>query len=379
MIDQQFINQVEVLDYLQHCKSIVPGFRKAYAFFYHPIYKEIQSVVISQESKSIKRLSSSSKELSDSIYKLRTSKLELQWVDESDIPFEQLSKSTNIQKKVFDELKHYILLLKTPNQWDGNQDLIYIFFKPDASNFGLKKLDSKLSTEQKNIIASLMQRSFAAFHTQRNQFQNENNQLREDYKLMGEQLKEMQIQKKVQKQNHHKKLAQYITYLMETEVNKLNLHLQLTQEAQLYIQNYDGPIEHIVKAVNKTVLMAYRVLGSIEGGILRIEEYFLKPHFAAEQHIASHSSIESIADSRYARTIQIMNRMENAARKVQAEGRTLSGSNVGQAMDSPISAPAISDAIKKHRKKIQSLCSEYPDEWILIRKSFKPVINALSA
>ena len=379
MIDQQLINQVEILDYLQHCKSIVPGFRKAYAFFYHPVYKEIQSVVLSQESKTIKRLSNTSQELSFTINTTRATKSKIQWVDESDIPFEQFAKSSNIQKNVFDEFKHYILLLRADNKWDNNQDLLYIFFKPDASNFSLKKLDSKLSTEQKSIIASLMQRSFAAFHIQRNQFLNTNKLLREDYKMLGNQLKEIQIQSKVQKQKHQKTITQYIISLLETETKKLNLHLQLSQEAQLFIQNYDGAIEHLASAVNKSVLMAYRVQDSIEGGILRIEEYFLISYFDKEEQSVNNSSIESMADSRYSRTIQMMNRIENAARKAQAEGKALTGSNVGQAMDTSISAPAISDYLKKHRKKIQSLCKEFPDEWGLIRKSFKPVINTLSA
>jgi hypothetical protein len=56
----------------------------------------------------------------------------------------------------------------------------------------------------------------------------------------------------------------------------------------------------------------------------------------------------------------------------------LTGLNVGSACSTPISAPAISDALKKHRNKILTLLGLYPDRWNLIRSEFKPLINVIS-
>ena len=102
-------------------------------------------------------------------------------------------------------------------------------------------------------------------------------------------------------------------------------------------------------------------------------------YFSSDQNIVVSHGVETMADSRYTKTIHILNRLELAAKKVQSEGKSLNGSNVGLAMETPISAPAISDALKKHKSKIQNLCNEFPDEWKLIRKHFKPIINTLSA
>jgi hypothetical protein len=121
------------------------------------------------------------------------------------------------------------------------------------------------------------------------------------------------------------------------------------------------------------------VQNAYEGGILKIEDYFLHPYFSIEKSSNINIGIEAIEDSRYIKTIQMLNKLENAANKVQSNGKSLSGSNLGHAMSTPISAPAISDALKKHKNKIQSLCNKYPDEWTLIRKAFRPVINILSA
>ena len=379
MIDQQLINQIEILDYLQHCRSLVPGFRKAYAFFYHPVYKELQSVIALSEHEQIKRLDSSSHALTNDIYAIRESKQKMDWVDESNLPFEHLAQTSIKQKEVFDEYKHHILLIKTTNSWDKKEDLLYVFFKPDASNFGLKKTDDKLTTEQKSIISSLLVRSLKIFSAQRKQFQEKNNQLRNDFQLIGNQINEIQIQEKINTQKHQTQLFEYIINLLQREASKLKLHLQLTSEAQSFIKNYQGPISIIEKASINSIMMANRVQGTMEGGLLKLEEYFLKPYFSSDQNIVVSHGVEAMADSRYTKTIHILNRLELAAKKVQSEGKSLNGSNVGLAMETPISAPAISDALKKHKNKIQNLCNEFPDEWKLIRTHFKPIINTLSA
>jgi len=57
----------------------------------------------------------------------------------------------------------------------------------------------------------------------------------------------------------------------------------------------------------------------------------------------------------------------------------LTGKNVGSHCDKPISAPAISDALKKHRSEIIALFEQYPDQWPIIRKDFAPIRNILIA
>ncbi|RLD41712.1 MAG: hypothetical protein DRI86_12930 [Bacteroidetes bacterium] len=376
-MNQQFINQVEVLSHLQMSIKLVPGFNRAFAFFHHPIYKEIKAIKLSNSDKKLRIVDTHN--LSSDINKLRQSEIKIEWVEEDDIPFEIVSKSTNIQKEVFDEYKHYILLIRIVNKWDNKSDLLYIYFKPNASNFGLKKLDNNFNTEHKSIISSFIKRSFDIYHQQRSEFEEVNNQLRNDNNILGSQLKKLKIESQVREKKVKSQLEKYIYHLLQNEAEKLNLHLQLTQEAQDYIQNFDGELSQLEDAAKSSISMAYRVQNTIEGGLLKVEDYYLKPFFNKEKETSVNTGIEAIEDSRYIKTIQMLNRLENAANKVQSNGANLSGSNIGQAMPSPISAPAISDALKKHKKKIQSLCEKYPDEWTLIRRSFRPVINILSA
>jgi hypothetical protein len=70
--------------------------------------------------------------------------------------------------------------------------------------------------------------------------------------------------------------------------------------------------------------------------------------------------------------------LEEAANIVLKQKKPLIGTNVGKAFEKPITAPAISDALKNHRKTIKDLINENPQRWTLIRNEFKPLINLLT-
>ena len=62
-----------------------------------------------------------------------------------------------------------------------------------------------------------------------------------------------------------------------------------------------------------------------------------------------------------------------------AKNMDLTSANVSNAFATPISAPAISDALKKHRNKIITLMNKYPERWDIIRRDFRPVKNILAS
>lgn len=377
MIDQQQIQHFRVLDLLQQSRELVPGFQQAYAFYYQPIKKQILAVKSDNNNEAILDLPSDL--LSQRINKLRNQNHSIQWVEESDIPFKHLENNLQIQKEVFDEFEHYILLLRIPNTWDNANDLLYIYFKPDASNFGIRNSNNKLTTEQKSIISSLLERSFQSLHKQRDLLLSESKILRKDIGIFSEQIKSNSSKNNSDVSYYKNQLLQYSSQLLEKEAEKYGMILQLSEDTNDFLKNFKGSIIDISNSVKNAIAMAYRVQGAMTGGILHIEDYYLKAHFADGQSNTNSTIIESIAESRSSKTVKLLNRLENAARKAQAQGMNLSGSNVGQSMTNPISAPAISDALKKHRKRIQNLCNDFPNEWTLIRNSFTPLRNVIGA
>jgi hypothetical protein len=75
------------------------------------------------------------------------------------------------------------------------------------------------------------------------------------------------------------------------------------------------------------------------------------------------------------RTRQFLNRLERSASILADNGEDLTSSAVGQTMERPISAPAISDALRKNKRRVLLLLEQNPTQWPLIRQYFKPLIN----
>ena len=315
--------------------------------------------------------------LANSINKLRKSSHKIEWVDKNEIPFENSVNAFGIQKEVFDEFKHHILLFRIQNDFDNNYDLLYIYFKADASNFGIKNSDVKLSTDQKSIISTLIGNSFRIFHKQRKSHSELIQSYQNDLSIMHNHLNKLKDNVSIEK--YKLQYQKYIYQELERQATAINVILQLTPEAKTFIKEYSGNINTISTMARKSVLMAYRAQNTVFNGILIIDELYLESHFN-EEVIENNPEINlSYADSRKSKAAQFLNGLEQAARKTLSLGNNITGSNVGQAMDSPISAPAISDYIKKYRKPLQQLCTENPNQWQLVQKSFTPLKNILSA
>ncbi len=82
--------------------------------------------------------------------------------------------------------------------------------------------------------------------------------------------------------------------------------------------------------------------------------------------------------AKYNKTFLLLEKLENAALNVKSKNLLLTGVNIGNEFPTPVTPPAISDALKKHRQKIIFLFNEYPSRWETIRKEFRPVQNILN-
>ena len=71
----------------------------------------------------------------------------------------------------------------------------------------------------------------------------------------------------------------------------------------------------------------------------------------------------------------LLDKLENASQKLLLQSIQPSSDRVGKAMEQPITAPAIRDALKKHQSRVLQLLNRYPDKWLYIRSQFRPVTN----
>ena len=367
-------NHIEVVDLLEQSMALVPGFQYAYAFYHNPITKEIGAEQALGDS--IITINTKSEQLSASINTLRKSKEIIEWVDKNEIPFAKHNNKLEIQKKVFDEYNHHILLYRIKSDFDNKYDLLYIFFKADSSNFGIKNSNSGLSTDQKSIISTLVSKSFSIFIKQRKESLLKQELLRGDLTRLQGFIKKSETNTQLSK--YKETVYNYIYSIFDKQLQNLNLLLNIDKNTTDLIKGYTGNLSEIESKVQQCISMAYRTQNPMPGSILLIDEFIFQSYFINTTNKQSNIQLSSL-DSRKQKAIHFLNNIEKAARILQSKGEKITGSNVGQSMENPISAPAISDYIKKYQKSIKTLCIENPDQWLLSKKSFNPLMNILSA
>lgn len=84
-----------------------------------------------------------------------------------------------------------------------------------------------------------------------------------------------------------------------------------------------------------------------------------------------------LSTDKYGKTIQLLNKLEEAALKVKNTNRKMTGTLVGKSCRSPITHAAISESLYNHRFKIKKLVALYPERWSTIRSEFRPFMNIL--
>ncbi|MES2554906.1 MAG: hypothetical protein V4604_02085 [Bacteroidota bacterium] len=73
------------------------------------------------------------------------------------------------------------------------------------------------------------------------------------------------------------------------------------------------------------------------------------------------------------RAILLLDKYEAAARMAHHSGLIVNGKTIAAHLQPSISPPAITDAMKKHKKGIALALEESPEKWELLRKYLKPV------
>jgi hypothetical protein len=152
-----------------------------------------------------------------------------------------------------------------------------------------------------------------------------------------------------------------------------DLTINYTDDAVSYLaDNYDD-VRELEKSIRNSLIIA---LNQSEGSTKNIQ--IQKNHVVILNRDSSRKK-EANIDTRFNRTITLLDRYENAASLVINEKLKLTGNNLGAHLNPPISPAAISDAIRKHASKITYLLTKYPTRWSILRENFTPIQNKLYA
>ena len=305
--------------------------------------------------------------LNDQLLRMRSDQAGYSWLHKDQLPFEHKSLE-NSQLQLFSEQYHIVLMLRLKASGSGNMDLFYLFFREDQSNFGISRLQGTLDTTRKALVGSLVFR-FAALY-----YQSING-------IEASFLEFTNVTKRLLAQNNqHPNRSEFRNWILEWASEYLNalgqmenISLKLSENALNKLVDC-GDYSLSSEALKKGARYAIMLHSGIKSGDVIIEDSFLliepklKPVNEKDiQHSAS--------PGRLNKTILFLDKLEKAAHKLVNGGNDITSYGVGQSMDRPISAPAITDALRKNQRRVILLLEQHPNRWPLIRHQFRPLLN----
>jgi hypothetical protein len=308
------------------------------------------------------------------IQKFRSENHQFAWIKKDDLPFEFSHQRLNVPT-IFTELDNVILVLRFFNDFDKLNDLLLIYFNRHLGNFGLNKADKVLTADHKIIIGHLLYYQFKSFLqlniSNRKLLRTLNNGVRS---VIGENLSLKEQLNQIKASYGDNMINVSIQHLQDLSKEYGRTYI-LTDEALLKIRDFKGNLKHLPVILENAIIFTENLLMLNEEEVVNIHSYSLD--FDSYQVIEKAEKFTRKIDSRQSRAMQFLDKLEMAAIGLKSKNIAIISSKVGQALDPPISAPAITDSLGKNRVLIRQLLEKYPDKWETIRKDFKPLLNQL--
>lgn len=309
------------------------------------------------------------------IQKYRGDEHSFTWVKKEELPFDIPDKTKIISPNLFSELENIILILRFKNETDHLSDLLLIHFNKNLGNFGLNKSDKVLSPDNKLVIGHLLYYQFKSIL----QINNENKAL---LKALNNVVRSVIHENNSLKDQYNQVRVSYGENLISMAKSSLQdlsdefgRTYSLTDDAIEKLRNYKGNLKNLPNIMRNAVIFTENLLFTDDDEPAAIQSYSLD--FDSYQVDDKKEQFTRKIDSRQSRAMLLLDRLERACSTLKSRGGSLIGSKVGQAMDPPISAPAITDALGKNRMAILQVMAKYPEKWEIIRNEFKPLINQL--
>lgn len=372
MLDSSRIYQTEASYLLQHLAHILPSLEQMLVVYQENKPKQLGILEVNEENPAPTQLNPTVLFDYYLLERLYEGKRRIQWMRSDGLPWKK-QKNQLGQQEVFGELENSVLLLRTQADKQGSSYLFLLFFNPDSTNFGPVRNDEVLNTSSKSILEQLIYRSISnaqlSYQEQQKQFalyQEYLSRLRDKTKYSASKYKQSD-------QSIGQMKLEFAHYTLGELSANLSSEVAFSAAAQEEIRSFEGGFKQMKTWIKDALEFAYFTDGNQKQMVLVIDDWHFKE--SDLNNIEEKEDSSSQIDQRYLKVFALLNRIEKAALKVASERKKLTSAAVGQAMEPPITAPAISDAFKKNQKKIIHLLEHYPDNWSLIRKEFKPLVN----
>ena len=374
MTDNQQLIHLEAAFIMQNLGGILPNLEKMVAVYYDKDKAGMSAMVTNGSNQTPVTIEFSEDFDYYALVRLREAGNRHVWMEETDLPFKEASTRAT-QKEVFHEADNSVLLTRIRNRYDKKSDLYILYFNRDASNFGPVRNGDILNTTSKTVIESVIYNAILFYRKQRESQIRDFNKYKIYLGRLRDKTKTVAAKHSKSTDDTKKLKLDFANYILSKIADTKKIDGSLSPEAEDYIIDFQGSFSKMEDWIRDAFDFAWFSDFDPKSPILIIEDW----HFQDIEVVDLPQKTNELVEQRYYKTYSLLNRLETAANKVLASRQKLTGAAVGQAMSHAISAPAITDALKKHGKKIVSLMEKYPNRWTLIRSEFKPMLNVLES
>lgn len=298
------------------------------------------------------------------------------WLQSDELPFDsEYGKERKIQFSFEDEDKRNILLIPLRNVQDHLNDLIFIYLDKNMNHFGMQRTRGALSQDQKLIIQELISNTLNSIIEEHKKNQSIYAGILANRQSIS--TKYEQSQKELEKRDvfYKKHIKEFVRSILEQSGKRLGMQVVMEESVYDEIFAYRGDLDRLEKAIRTAAEVALNTHFS-HSDILKISQTdFILPAEEVSFNYEQMTEKKSIQFDRYAATIELLDRYEDAAKEVLHTGEKLIGKAIGARCNPPITNAAITDSIKKHGLRILELFDRYPERWGIIRSEFKSIQN----
>lgn len=298
------------------------------------------------------------------------------WFQKEQVPFDVINKN-KIQLTIFNELKNNILLVKHVFPGATSCDLIFIYFNENLSNFVLDKVSEPFSAQHKNIVGYLLSHSIQTVY----QLTDSQNKLTSTFddqiKLVVKERDFLRESLELQSQQERQGVVRLSEYYLAQIAESYGKRAILTDSAKIKLKSYEGELYLLEGIIRDALEFAGALSSSSRVSSVLIADYHIR--FPDPSEIRTSEEFIEGLPQRLIKTHLLLDRLEMAASGIKQKKNNLTSANVGKEFPTPVSAPAITDALRKHRKRIIQLFDQYPDKWEIIRHEFRPIQNLLNS
>tara|TARA_B110000037_G_scaffold188288_1_gene219570 strand:+ start:93103 stop:94188 length:1086 start_codon:yes stop_codon:yes gene_type:complete len=301
------------------------------------------------------------------VIKFRKTKKEVMWADLDDLPINPVKENRKLEIKqlsIQDEIEQNVLIFRIPCLNDDSFDVFALSFAKTLSNFYIPSGRNVLSSELKTTIGKTVRSQIQWLYEFHAKQSTSINRIQHAYQQNIDELDESHEILAREQATNRDLLEKYLTQLIRNQEITLNCKIVLKNGFLDRIKNSGFGIESIKMIVETAVNTAYDL--ALKKSIIYLTPNLIQHKKQTFQAVHQTSQLAALN-----KTVAILDRYEQAARQIELRSERINGRNL--AAELQISAPAITDAIKKHNSKIKRLLEKYPSKWPLICDFIRPI------